>query len=309
MNFSKDEINIFITGGTGFFGKSILAYLKQGNFSEISLTILSRNPEKFLKKNPEFRNMPKINFEMGDVRNFSFPPKKFDYIIHGAAPSHSLPQGEMRDIIVNGTKRVIDFAKIQNIKKMLFISSGAVYGNMQNATTFKENMQCFPTTEYAIGKYDAEKMCIESQIPVVIARCFAFVGQYLDFDSHIAIGNFISNCLKNIPIEITGTGTPLRSYLYADDLVEWLFTILFKGCCGEIYNVGSDKPISIRQLAELTGQTLNSKFPPILHHGSDTRQASSNYIPNIEKCKIQLGLSVKTSLQDAIIKTVQHIDG
>ena len=121
--------SIFLTGGTGFFGKSILSLLKRGLASGLEFTVLSRNPTKFLADNPEFNNLPHVKFLAGDVRDFVFPEQQFDSFFHAAAPTISMPPGMERDIILTGTKRVLDFAGRCGAKRILYISSGAAYGS------------------------------------------------------------------------------------------------------------------------------------------------------------------------------------
>ena len=190
-------------------------------------------------------------------------------------------------------------------QRLLLISSGAVYGNTpETLKKINENTPCRPVTEYGIAKYEAEQMCLNCTTPTVIARCFTFVGEYLDINSHHAVSAFIKSCLNGKNIEITGTGKNLRSYMFADDLVTWLFTILFSGKNGEIYNIGSDHPVSIEELAKLLCSLLAPELSITIKGRKDLpQQAAFNYVPDIDKCRNTLGLELSTSLPDAIRKT------
>src|SRR5262249_19251142 len=149
------------------------------------------------------------------------------------APSlyHEQP-GEMAETIVEGTRRVRDFAGTAPI---LLISSGAVSGP-QTEDRVDESSECDPTTLYGLCKHMAELLGGN----VKIARCFTFAGPYLPLDTHYAFGNFVRDALRGGPIRVASDGTSVRSYLYAADLVEWLWTILLRGRPGRPYNVGSE---------------------------------------------------------------------
>ncbi len=147
----------------------------------------------------------------------------------------------------------------------------------------------------------AERLLVESGLDVKLARCFSFTGKYLDRKIYYAIGNFIQNCLDGKPIIINGDGTPLRSYLYADDLVEWLFAILERGETGRPYNVGSDYAVSIRELAETVRSTLGSNGEIIVKGKSEPDAKPSVYVPDISRAQGELDLKVSVALEQAIV--------
>ena len=293
---------LFIAGGTGFFGKSMLDYRRrhpEWEWAKSKWVILSRDPEKFVATHPQLANQDGISFISGDIRDFAFPEGEFDAIIHSATSAvTTLADEEMMSVILDGTRRVIDFAVEKGCRKLLFTSSGAVYGPRTSPAS--ENDECLPVTAYGKGKLQAERMLLDSGLDVKIARCFAFAGKHLPRTIHYAIGNFIQNCLDGKPIVINGDGTPLRSYLYADDLVEWLFAILERGESGRPYNVGSDRAVSIRELAETVRDVLGSKSEIIVKGTPKADERPSVYVPSIERARCELGLDVKTSLEDAI---------
>lgn len=307
-------LHIFITGGTGFFGKSVLDWLKTNETwrEETRVTVLSRAPRRFLGDNPAFASLPWLDFVAGDVRDFVFPDGRYDLMIHGAtAASTKLEQenpDEVYSVITEGTQHVLDFAKRCSAKRFLFLSSGAVYGTQPPALNhIPENYEGTPTTAYGKGKKMAEEMCLKASaghFDCVIARAFAFVGPHLPFDIHFAIGNFIRDCLKNHPITICGDGTPLRSYLYASDLAEWLWTILLKGEHARAYNVGSDEAISIRDLALKVRACASTDNPITVLGTPDPNTPPPRYIPDITRAKTELALSVRCPLDEAIRRTL-----
>ncbi len=299
--------HIFITGGTGFFGKSILSCIREGFLPKTRFSVLSRNPQKFLRENPGFVGLENVEYVSGDVRDFRCDAA-VDFVLHAATPAVTdISDDEMSSIILDGTAHVLDYAKRYGAAKIMMTSSGAVYGPVPNVTHISEDMPCNPITAYGIAKLKAEQMCAASGLHALLPRCFAFVGPYLNLDIHYAIGNFIRNGLNGEDIVVKGNGRPYRSYLYADDLVHWLFTILAHGEHARPYNVGSDDGHSIAEIAQLVA----THFTPtpqvrILDKTSPT-SPPLHYVPDISRAKRELGLSVGNSLEDAIGQTIAKI--
>lgn len=298
---------LFVTGGTGFWGKSMLDYrlrYPEWEWAKAEWIVLSRNPELFKSEFPALAGQDGVSFVSGDVRDFSFPNGRFDAIVHAATSAvTTLSDSEMTSVIVDGTRRIVDFAKISGCRKILFASSGAVYG--PQIAHVQESADCNPATAYGRGKLVAEKLLIESGFDVKVARCFAFAGPYLPRTIHYAIGNFVQNCMDGESIVINGDGTPLRSYMDADDLVEWLFAILERGESGRPYNVGSDQAIPIRDLAETVRRVLGSKSEIIVKGKPSPDVQPSVYVPSISRVRDELGLQVRIPIEQAILRMIK----
>lgn len=290
---------ILLTGGTGFFGKSILDMLRRGNLAGYDFTILSRNPEKFLQNFPEFNGLDGVSFITGDVRTFDASGSFYAMILGATPAAAAVPDEEIRSIIIDGTINSLKIARKCGVKKLLFISSGAVYGR-QTVSHVPETAECCPVTAYGIAKLEAEKLCFSSGIPAVAARCFAFTGKYLDRNIHFAIGNFIADALAGNEIIIKGDGTPMRSYLYADDLVVWLFNLLEKGIPGISYNVGSDKALSIAELAQTVAAVLAPQLPIRIMQTPVPGNRGIPYVPDITLSRNSGLICEATDLASAI---------
>ncbi len=284
--------HIFLTGGTGFFGKSILDYFSRHPVPDMTVAILARHTEKFRCDFPELCTLPGLRFLSGDVRDFPFPAEHFDYVIHAATPAvTTLAPGEMRSIVEEGTKHTLEFAAYCGAARFLLTSSGAVYGPQPpELDRIPEDFPCHPVTEYGIAKLAAERLCVDSGQYVLLARCFSFVGRYLPRDIHYAAGNFLRDCEQNRPITILGDGRTIRSYMHADDLVEWLFTLLISGRSGVPYNIGSEEALSILELAERLRARSGAKNE-IRILRSPAASPPSRYVPSTRRIQEELGVA------------------
>lgn len=315
--------HLFLAGGSGFFGKWLLETFLSANRRlglNARVTVLSRNPERLRAEMPHLVLGDEIRFLQGDVRSFPLEPGLYTHMIHAASDA-TMPvtpdtADEIIDVIVNGTRRLLNYAGVCGVKKLLYCSSGAVYGPQQfTAPMISEDSYFGPPSAslgsaYAEGKRLAETLCCaetaRSGLEVKIARPFAFIGPYLPLDAHFAAGNFIRDVLEGRPIHLTGDGTPVRSYLYAADLAVWLWTILFDGQSGRPYNVGSEHKITVADLARLTARFHKPPLKVVLGPSSpDSRFKTSRYVPATERARRELGLTDSFSLFDSIDRTLR----
>ncbi len=314
---------IFITGGTGFFGKWILEsfiWINDTLDLKAEAFVLTRNYELFKNSFPHLAINKYISFQIGDIRNFKFLDGEFPYIIHLASASadgyFKKEDPVLRlDTIVNGTKRLLDFAVKCNAKKILFTSSGKIYGiQPPDITHIPEDYDGAvnpddPNAALGIGKRAAEFLCITYAksygIEIKIARCFSFVGPYLQLNLHYAIGNFIRDGLIGGPIIVKGDGTPYRSYMYASDLTVWLWTILFKGQSCRPYNVGAEEAITIADLARLVASCFDKPIEVKIMKKPDPNIPPERYVPSTKRAREELGLRQNIPLEESILKTIE----
>lgn len=317
--------NLFITGGTGFFGHWLLETLLHAD-TELNLslraTVLTRNAESFRAKSPHIATQPQITLHEGDIRSFEFPSECHTHVIHAATDSGgqqaNRPPYELAESILEGTRRVLQFAREAGATRLLYTSTGAVYGR---STTLLHTPETYPgapdplqlASSYDEAKRMAEHLCVAyahgTALQPVVARCFAFVGPHLPLDAHFAIGNFVGAAIKGERIHIKGDGTPRRSWLYMSDLAVWLWTLLVQGAPNRAYNVGSDEGYTIAEAARLTANTLRpagggESGLPIQIDGTPKPDAPLNsYVPAIDRAREEVGLRVAVPLAEGLRRT------
>jgi nucleoside-diphosphate-sugar epimerase len=315
--------HIFLTGGTGFVGKWLVATLLDANrlrSLECRLTVLTRDPTRFHRDFPHLAGAPELELISGDVRDFAFVAKKFTHVVHAAAEvvAAASPLAVL-DACTVGTGRVMEQAVRSGASDVLLVSSGAVYGAQPpDVDALDESFSGAPdpmrtASAYGLGKRSAELLgsiyAEQYGLAVKTARCFAFVGPYLALDKHFAIGNFLRDALAQRPIIIQGDGTPLRTYLHAGDMAAWLWMILLKGRSQAAYNVGGREPVSILELARRVARILATDSTVRTLQEPTPGSPIQRYVPNVDRVRSELALPAPWSLDQAIAATADWYRG
>lgn len=313
------DATFLITGGTGFFGSWFLNYFQylNNNFKfNIQATVLSRNPEIFLKKNKNLicDNFNFITSNIKEIDNLDDlnKLKNYDYLLHMATTSayetFTGSDSDKFEVLYDGTINILNLIKNYSFKKFLFTSSGAVYGQHNNLIN-EENALNIDTTNLentlAIAKIGSEHLIskfFKDNSKFVIARCFSFIGPGLPLDLHYAVGNFINNVLNNEDILIKGSGNEYRSYLDIRETIAWLILLLVSKNQKNIYNIGSDMKITIYDLASRIKEIFESKKNIIVLNKNQTygNLYKNIYVPNIDLLKKEFQLEQTISLNESL---------
>jgi len=303
MNQKK---KLLVVGGSGFFGKSIFEYFKNKKQIKYNINEIILISRSFIHKNFDI-NFKKFKFIQKDFMKLKKIPES-DYIIY-CLRSNSKRKSE---------KYVNYFFKlIKNYKKkpkILFTSSGAVYGNRifkqsERKKKFSENdpinLKKISKLDKKKMKYALEKIHLEKKFhslgknnyKVSIARCFNFIGKEM-IHSNQAAGSLIQDIVKDKKtIKLNTSINVYRGYLNAEDMVVWLLTILnYSNYKCPIFNVGSSTPTNIRALAKLIGKIYKKKI--VLKKLND--KIFDYYVPSTTKANRLLKLKTWISLNKSV---------
>ena len=290
---------LLLIGGTGFFGKSLTIYAQKRSLKKWKINKIiniSRRRNQKLKKN----NLKIINI-YSDIRKIKNIPES-DYIIYAANTNNNKTNLE-------GLKNFIKIIKKNKIKSnILFTSSGIVYGannkDMKSKENQKTNISKFKNLTGYKKNYSKTKFLMEKSLKelsllnfkIVIGRCYTFIGKEILNNHNYAISNFIHQAKTRKKI-IVKSPNVFRSYMHANDLIEWLITMVANTKKKyAIYNVGSDQAIRLDILAKLIAQNLRCKV--IIK--KKTNNKKDFYVPSIHKAKKILGLKLKYNLKKSI---------
>lgn len=317
---------LFLTGGTGFWGSWLVESLVHADRAlnlNLHAVVLTRDADSFRARRPALAGSAALSFVVGDVRDFSFPSGRFTHVIHAATSAsvtlNASDPGEMRDVIVRGTKRILQFAEASGARRLLLASSGAVYGRQRSGTRHVAEddpglkVPIEPPSAYAEGKREAERLCLEAVrrggLEPVIARGFAFLGPHLPLDAHYAAGNLLRDALAGGPVSVSGDGTPYRSYMYAADLTAWLWALLARGASGRAYNVGSENRVTVAELARTIASIVSPDAEVRIAKAAVAGASPEQYVPSTRRAREELGLRDTIDLEEGIRRTAAWVRG
>jgi len=295
--------SLAILGGSGFVGKSIIDYIDKKNGTNLKIKKIYLFQRKKFSYNSINIKLVFINKDFLNVKNFP----EVNYIIYGLK-SNTLKKSKA--IFTHLKKKIFFFKKKP---KILFLSSGAVYGkNPSKINTLEKkkiDLKLISSFNNYKKKYAKEKFYLEKrflnlqkhQFEVSIARCFTFVGKHIPQNSIYVIGNLIKSIFQNKSLNIKSNYLVIRSYMHEEQFVKCLMMILSSNKSnGEIFNVGSDDEINIHDLV----YKLSKKYSLKVKKKSYNNKIKDIYVPNIDKLRNKFNIKSNYKSYLSIIKTL-----
>lgn len=294
---SKEPRRILITGAAGFLGSHLSEkYVSEGNIVYAVDNLLNGNLNNirtlFHKKNFKFIHEDIRRDELYDTL-----PSNLDAIIHLAAQIHVdrsiVNPTETFKINVEGTQKLLEFARMHDVNKILHASTSEVYGSAQYVP-MDERHPLLARHPYGVSKVAADRLCFTYNetydLGIDIIRCFNLFGpRQNDTGYGGVIAVFIKRVLQGKPPTVYGDGTQTRDYMYIEDAVQAYDRMLNSdsnyGKDG--INFGSGREISVNEIANLIIRQLSTEIKPI--HIEPRPVEVQRLFADISKSKEQLG--------------------
>ena len=270
-----DGHSILVTGATGLIGGCLVDVLMHCSASTCQVYASGRNEERARRRFAAYWDDSRFHFVQGDVTTPLDTNQTFDYIIHAASnASPNFFKEKPVEVIksnIKGVENLMEYGLSHGMRRLLYVSSGEIYGERQQTDADADNTDVFTETDsgyvdcatpracYPSSKRAAETLCVayaaEYGADVVIARPCHTYGPYFTESDNRVYAQFIRNLLAGEDLVLKSRGEQFRSWLYVVDCAFALLTILLRGCKGEAYNVADEQSnITIRQLAELLAE-------------------------------------------------------
>lgn len=310
------EGNILITGATGLIGSCLVDLLMRHSFCHIYA--MGRNSQRAEQRFADYWQQPRFHFIRHDICQSLECTENFHYIIHAAsnASPNFFQQSpvEVMKSNLDGLCHLVEYGLRHQMKRMVYISSGEVYGEGDGSVFTEESSGYIdilsPRACYPSSKRAAETLCAayiqEYGADIVIARPCHTYGPYFTESDNRVYAQFIRNILNDEDIVMKSQGEQFRSWLYVVDCAVAMLLLLTKGNSGEAYNVANEESnITIRQLAEEIAKIGNKKVVFDLAENGNTTPITKAVF-STEKLN-QLGWEPLFSIEEGLAHTIQSM--
>lgn len=315
---------LLLTGASGLIGTMLVDVLmakNEKNHLNCKIYAAGRNEKKAKERFGEYWDSRSFQFVPMNVNQPIQLNEEFDYIIHAASNTHprlysSDPVGSLMTNL-EGTYNLLEYGRTHNLKRMLFLSSVEIYGQaLQPEDVFDETycgyIDCNAVRAcYPEGKRAGEALCnayiSKYGMDIVIPRLSRVYGPTMRLDDSKAMSQFLMNGVRGENIVLKSQGLQKFSYCYAGDVVQGLLYCLFKGQCGEAYNIADMKTDMLlkditQYIACLNGRQVAFDLPDAAEQKGFSKVTVG--VMNSEKLQ-KLGWQPFDDLKSGIKKTIQ----
>ena len=304
-------MKILVTGGAGFIGSHLIEKIIHKDLETICLDNFSYGSRKNLEATIDNHYLEVIEGDVRDSNLLLKLCKEIDVAVHLAAvisveKSFERPW-ETNEINVAGTINLLNACVRNRVKKIIYISSAAVYG-LPSYLPVDENHPINPISPYGVSKLSAEQYVRTFgeaySLETIILRIFNAYGPRQRISQYSGVIRiFIEQALKGEPLTIYGDGTQTRDFIYVEDAVDAVMrSIECEKITNEVVNVASGKQIKIKDLAktvmELVGKELEIKYLP------EKRGDIKHSYACVEKALGLIDFKAKTSLKEGLKRTI-----
>jgi len=316
-------MKILITGGAGFVGSHLTdAFLHR----DAKVYILDTGPTAKVR---QWMGHPALHFVHDSIFNADVLEAliaRVDLVYHLAAVvgvEHYVGDPfQVLNVNVNGTQNVLRLA-LKHEKRVVFSSTSEVYGRNPKIPWSEDDDRVLGSTRidrwcYSTSKAVGEHFCFAFEkigLPITVLRYFNVYGPRLDaIDVGRVITIFLGQALRNEPVTVVGNGTQTRCFTYVSDAVAATVEAgLREAAIGSIFNVGNDKEISIRSLAEriiaISGSSSKIRYVDEEEVYGSSYEDIPRRVPDLRRMAEVLGVTPAVSLDEGLRWTIESFRG
>jgi len=276
-------MKVLVTGGAGFIGSHVVDTLIQENCQVVIVDNLSTGLQGNIHKEALFIQMDIRSNQLLEL----FIREKFDYVIHLAAQTMVHKSLEMPDydcdVNISGTVNILEACRKTNVKRIVFSSTAAVYGNVHSLPVL-ETSPTSPTSFYGLSKLTCENyLALYNQLFGLEYVALRYANVYGERQGDGGEGGVISIFTRKIhmgePVVTFGDGSQTRDFIYVGDIATANYQALQTVHANSIYNVSTQTETSVNQLIESMGKAANKTVTKVcgpLREGDIYKSSLSN---------------------------------
>lgn len=316
---------VLVTGASGLIGKALVKSLISCRTQKpVEVVALVRNKEKAVKA---FGGLPQehLHYLVCDVCDLQPENLNVNYIVHCASKTSSTDfvsaPVEVIESSVYGTKNLLEFARVNPVKGFVYLSTMEVYGTPQTDDKITED---YPSntdsmsvrSSYPESKRLCETMCAayasEYGVPAKVVRLTQTFGEGVDYNDKRVFAEFARCVIETRDIVLKTKGETKRNYIYVDDAVSAILTVLLKGAAGQAYNAANEETYcSIYEMAEMVAKEFGEgKVRVKIEEASDVAKLgyAKTLKMNLSTDKLRsLGWEAETDLVSAFGKMINYM--
>lgn len=309
---------ILITGATGLLGQALVKYALNENMSVVA-SVRDEQRGRSL-----FGSSSAITYLESDIVDLPLKNMDIDYVVHAAAntSSNAFISDPVGIINTNyqGTLRTLEFAKINCVTKYLYLSTMEIYGypdtDEKITETHSSNLDILNVrSSYPESKRLCETLCSsymnQYNIPINVCRLIQTIGPGVKYNDNRIFAQFARCVVEGNDIVLHTKGETKRSYLYLDDAITAIFTILEKGIPGEAYNVTNESTYcSIYDMAHLVADECAAGEIGVLIDESESKDHGYAPVLKMNLCSKklrELGWEPTVDLKEMFNKLIEDM--